>query len=79
MKTKAQEQFDRQIRQIQRSLDQQDLCLQDCMNENENIRCRVASLINRTVPEDVIANGTPTHALHRKKNVDTNGDNVPDV
>ncbi|MCX5638836.1 MAG: hypothetical protein NTX52_14255 [Planctomycetota bacterium] len=45
--------FERQICEIQQSLAEQDMCLQTCMNENENIRRRVASLISRPVPEDV--------------------------
>ena len=45
MKTKAQEQFDRQIHKIQRSLDQQDLRLQTCLRVNKNMRQRLAAII----------------------------------
>jgi hypothetical protein len=38
MKTDKREHFHRQIREIQRSLNQQDLRLQTCLRTNENMR-----------------------------------------
>jgi len=44
MKAKAQEQFDQQIRQIQHSLDEQDLRLQFCTRQNEIIRQKLFAI-----------------------------------
>jgi len=54
MKTNKHEQFDRQIRQIQRSLDQQDLRLQNCLRANENMRQRLAAITDSADLKNII-------------------------
>jgi hypothetical protein len=54
MKTKAQKQFDRQIRQIQCSLDQQDMRLQTCLRINENMRQRLAAITGSADLKNII-------------------------